>query len=177
MTKKMETKNPKTRLLFTLLILAVFAFVGVKFALDSYWSFTTEAIADEIRPPTTELNDLRAKQKKDLESSPTPINVAMQDLSTKGRGSSELITPKASDDLDPLRGWSKTKKDIPQPPPPVPTNVAPMGDGGVAPTTADGGVAPTAADGGAAPTAADAGNVVPAATDAGAPKPATDGGH
>lgn len=161
--KKMETKNPKTRLLFTLLILAVFAFVGIKFALDSYWSMTTEAFADEIRPPPTELNDLRAKQKKDLESSPTPIAVAMQDMANKGRGSSELITPQQSADLDPLRGWSKTKKEVaepPPPPPPVPTEVVPAGDGGVAPATADGG------------------RVVPAATDAGAPKPpTTDGGH
>lgn len=142
-TKKMETKNPKTRLLFTLLILSVCAFVGVKFLLDSYWSMTTEAYASEVLPAPTQLTDLRAKQKADLESSPTPINVAMQDMATKGRGSSPAITPQQSNDLDALRGWSKTKKDIPEPPPPPPP--APemvLGDGGATPAAADAGTAP-----------------------------------
>lgn len=157
-SKKMETKNPRTRLLFTLLILAVFAFVGVKFVLDSYWSMTTEAYASEVLPPPTQLTELRTKQKADLESGPTPINVATQDIATKGRGSSPVITPQQSSDLDPLRGWSKTKKDIPDPPPPPPPPAPEMmlGDGG----------APAATDGGAHPKA-----------DAAAPAPKPDGGH
>ena len=170
MSKKlMETKNPKTRLLFTILILAVFTFIGIKFGLDSYWSIQKNAYAEEILPPNAEINDLRAKQKKDLESSPTPINAAMQQLATRGRNTDPNITPQPSNDLDPLRGWSKLKKDIPEPPPPpppVPTAVAPTGDGG----------APLATDGGAAPLAADAGPA-PAATDAGAPAPKADGGR
>ncbi|CAN5474259.1 hypothetical protein BH09MYX1_BH09MYX1_49150 [soil metagenome] len=168
---KMETKNPKTRILFTLLILAVFTFVGIKFALDSYWTMTTEAYAAEILPPNTQLSDLRAKQKKDLESSPTPINVAMQDIANKGRGSSEAITPQQSTDLDPLRGWSKMKKDIPDPvppPPPVVDQDIVSADGGVV-RTADGGTADggTAADGGVVRT--DAGAAVPAPKKDGGP--------
>lgn len=148
-SKKMETKNPRTRLLFTLLVLAVCAFVGVKFLLDSYWSMTTEAYASEVLPPPTQLNDLRAKQKADLESGPTPINVAMQDIATKGRGSSPAITPQQSSDLDPLRGWSKTKKDIPDPPPPPPPPVPEvLGDAGAIPAAIDGGAVAPKLDGG-----------------------------
>lgn len=156
-SKKMETKNPRTRLLFTLLILAVFAFVGVKFVLDSYWSMTTEAYASEVLPAPTQLTDLRTKQKADLESGPTPINVAMQDIATKGRGSSPAITPQQSADLDPLRGWAKTKKDIPDPPPPPPPVLdVVVGDAGATPAATDGG-APKA--------------------DAAAQAPKPDGGH
>ena len=55
MSKKlMETKNPKTRLLFTILILAVFTFIGIKFGLDSYWSIQKNAYAEEILPALVE---------------------------------------------------------------------------------------------------------------------------
>lgn len=157
-----DSSAPKVRLLATIGLLAVFLLVGMKFALDSYWSITTEGYAKELLTPNTELDELRAKQEKDLNESPIPINAAMKQLASKGReGASANITPQQSEDLDPMRGWASLKKDVAAP---APTNVVPaeLGDGG----------ALSATDGG---TEGDA-SAVPAMTDAGAPHVATDAG-
>ena len=156
-----DNSAPKVRLLATIGLLAVFLLFGTKFVLDSYWSYSTEGYAKEILSPNTQIDDLRTKQRKDLESSPIPISMAMKDLASKGReGASAGIAPQQSEDLDPMRGWAKLKKDVTAI---TPTNVVPtpvvLGDGGTA-LASDAGVEMT---GDAA--------VVPVATDAGAPHP------
>lgn len=155
-----DSSAPKVRLLFTIGLLAVFMLVGMKFALDSYWSMTTEAYAKELLTPNTELDELRAKHEKDLNESPIPINVAMKQLASKGReGASGNITPQQSEDLDPMRGWASLKKDVATP---APTSAVELGDGG----------ALSATDAGSEGDA----SAVPVMTDAGAPHVATDAG-
>lgn len=183
-----DNSAPKVRLLATIGLLAIFLLVGMKLVLDSYWSMTTEAYAKEMLTPNSQIDDLRAKQRKDLEGSPIPINVAMKELGSKGReGASANITPQQSEDLDPMRGWIKMKKEVTAP---APTNAVPvpavLGDGGT-PLATDAGAAMTG-DAAAAPAATDAGVHPHAAADAGArpapppphvpapPPPAADGG-
>lgn len=179
-----DNSAPKVRLLATIGLLAIFVLAGTKFALDSYWSYSTEGYAKEILTPNTQVDDLRVKQKKDLEGSPIPINMAMKDLASKGReGASADVTPQQSEDLDPMRGWIKLKKDVVAP---APTAVAPalvvLGDGG-AMLASDAG-AMLASDAGAAkmdaaaPTDAGVRHVAPPPPPPHAPPPApvADGG-
>ena len=163
-----DNSAPKVRLLATIGLLSIFLLVGMKLVPDSYWSMTTEAYEKEMLTPNSQIDDLRAKQRKDLEGSSIPITVAMKELASKGReGASANITPQQSEDLDPMRGWAKLKKEVTAP---APTNVVPgpvvLGDGG-APLATDAGPA-MMGDAAAAPASTDGGAPVHAAVDAGA---------
>ncbi len=106
----------------------------------------------------------------------------MQQLAQKGRDNAgDVISPKPSDDVDPLKGWAKLKREVHLPPqtsatpeqPPPPQNML-GGDAGVQTTTAGdaGAPAPGAAkDGGATAPAGKDGGAAPRA-----PQAAKDGG-
>lgn len=168
-----DDTRPKVRMLFTIGIVAVSILAGVKFMLDSYYLDMTENYEKTLLPKTEELEKLRAKEKAQIEKGERgniPVSVAMQQLAQKGRdNASPLITPQPSDDVDPLKGWSKLAREVHLPPQATSATpeqpAPPTGDAGVQTTTAGdaGATAPGAAkDGGAAP--------APAGKDGGAPR-------
>ncbi len=160
-----DDSRPKIRMLLTIGIVAVFILVGIKFVLDSYYLDMTEGYEKQLLPKTELLDKTRAEQRATIDNGQNgaiPVSVAMQTLAAKGRDNASVaITPQPSDDIEPLKGWAKLKRDVhlppqittaaPPPPPPMMMDAGAMatGDGGVA-TAKDGGArAPqTTKDGG-----------------------------
>ncbi len=157
-------------MLFTVFVIGISLFAGVKFVLDSYYLGQVEPYERSLLPKTEQLDQVRAHEMAAIEKGEKgniPVSVAMQTLAAKGRdNASELITPKQSDDVDPLKGWAKLQHEVHLPPQQA-TSAAPEQP---APPTGDAG-ATMAADGGAHATATATG-------DAGAPHAAApkDGG-
>ena len=154
-----DDSRPKVRMLLTIGVVAVSLLIGTKFILDSYYLDMTESFEQGLLPKTEQLDQTRTEQRAVIdkgENGNIPVSVAMQNLAQKGRDNAgDLISPKPSDDVDALKGWSKLKHEVhlpPQvttttPPPPEPT---PMTDAGVG-ASKDGGAPAHARDGGAAP--------------------------
>lgn len=152
---------PRMKLILQIAIVTPIILIGLKFILDSYFTWMSEEAAAQKMAPTTELNKLREGEKKNLTSGPMPITAAMMEIS-KGRseqGGPELIQPQPSDDTGALTGWSKLPRTFDLPP----ANLAAATDAGL---PGDGGAAIT--DGGAMN--ADGGKPKPTTTDAGAPR-------
>jgi len=170
-----DDTRPKVRMLLTIGIVAVTLLVGVKFVLDSYFLEMTESHERSLIPPTEQLDKVRAEERANIEKGQNgniPVSVAMQQLSQSGRDNIPLITPTQSDDVDPLKGWTKLKHDVHLPPqlgattttgPEQPTINVTVGDAGVQTTTAkDGGApAPNAPKDGGVAAPKDAGAALP----------------
>src|SRR6185295_3876373 len=105
-----DDSRPKVRMLLTIGIVSVALLVGVKFVLDSYYLDMTEAYEHGMLPNTEQLDQIRADQRAVIdkgENGNLPVSVAMQGLAQKGRDNAgDLISPKPSDDIDALKGWS-----------------------------------------------------------------------
>ena len=153
-----DDSRPKVRMLLTIGFVAVFLLIGTKFILDSYYLDMTEAYEKGMLPKTEQLDQIRADQRGTIdkgEKGNIPVSVAMQTLAQKGRDNAgEVITPKPSDDVDALKGWSKLKREVHLPPqvttttPPI--EPTPMMDAGANATGKDGGAPGTdKKDGGA----------------------------
>jgi hypothetical protein len=152
-------------MLLTIGIVAVFLLVGVKFVLDSYYLDMTEGYEHSMLPKTEQLDQIRAEEHAVIdkgENGNIPVSVAMQHLAQKGRDNAgDLISPKPSDDIDALKGWTRLKRDVHLPPQvttssPVPSEPMPMMmmDAGAHAMSRDGGAPGNdKKDGGAAPRA------------------------
>ncbi len=129
-----DDTRPKVRMLLTIGIVSLSFLFGVKFVLDSYYLTEVEGYEHTLLPPTKLLDETRAEQHAAIDNGQNgsiPVSVAMQTLAQKGRdNASTVITPQPSDDIDPLKGWSKLKRDVhlppqvlttavPEPPPPM----------------------------------------------------------
>jgi len=155
-----DDSRPKVRMLLTIGVVAVSLLVATKFVLDSYYLDMTENYEHGMLPKTEQLDQIRADQRGVIdkgENGNIPVSVAMQNLAQKGRDNAgDLISPKPSDDVDPLKGWSKLKREVHLPPQVTttapPPEVLPM-DAGAPGAGKDGGPATDKKDGGAAPRA------------------------
>jgi hypothetical protein len=161
-----DDSRPKVRMLLTIGVVSVCLLVGVKFVLDSYYLDMTESYEHGMLPKTEQLDQLRTEEHAAIEKGEKgniPVSVAMQTLAQKGRDNAgDLITPKPSDDIDALKGWSRLKHDVhlppqvtttaPPEPMPMPQNMGADAGAG-ANATKDGGAPAHARDGGAAPRA------------------------
>jgi len=153
-----DDSRPKVRMLLTIGVVAVSLLIGTKFILDSYYLDMTESFEHGLLPKTEQLDQTRAEQRAAIdkgENGNIPVSVAMQNLAQKGRDNAgDLISPKPSDDVDALKGWTRLKHEVHLPP--QVTTIAPppepmvMSDAGVA-ASKDGGAPGDAKDGGAAP--------------------------
>jgi hypothetical protein len=158
-----DDSRPKIRMLLTIGIVSVFLLLGVKFLLDSYYLDMTESYEHSLLPKPELLDETRKEQRAAIDQGQNgaiPVSVAMQTLASKGRdNASTTIMPQPSDDIDPLKGWTKLKRDV-HLPPQVLTTSAPQP------------LPPPAMDAGTTAAAGDAGV-------RGAPPPHTgkDGGH
>src|SRR6185312_10696354 len=145
-----DDTRPKVRMLLTIGVVSVFLLLGVKFVLDSYYLDMTETYEHTLIPPTTLRDETKKEQLDKVEHGQIPVSAAMQMLVSKGREADPEIAPQQSEDLDPLKGWAKLKREVTLPPqttaPAPTTNEA--ADAGVAPTNAP---ANGATDAGAAP--------------------------
>lgn len=160
----MATDNspPRLKLIVTIGVITVVTLVGLRFVMDSYFSFMSDVAHREKIAPTTELENHHKEEQAALAAAKVPVGEAMSQLAKGNRGG--LIAPQQSDDLGPMTGWSKLPKAAPE---------AHAGQGGE-PAAADAGAEAT--DGGAAATG-DAGAEPNAAADAGAePNAAADAG-
>lgn len=157
-----DDSRPKVRMLLTIGVVAVSLLIGTKFILDSYYLDMTESFEHGLLPKTEQLDQIRAEEHANIDKAEhgnIPVSVAMQNLAQKGRDNAgDLISPKPSDDIDALKGWSKLKHEVNLPPqvtttapPPEPM---PMTDAGAPGANKDGGApANDKKDGGAAPRA------------------------
>jgi hypothetical protein len=146
-------------MLLTIGIVAVALLVGVKFVLDSYFLDMTESYEHGMLPKTEQLDQIRADEHAAIDKGQNgniPVSVAMQNLAQKGRDNAgDLISPKPSDDIDALKGWTRLKRDVHLPPQVTTTAPPPepmVMDAGAPGAGKDGGPA-NARDGGAAPRA------------------------
>jgi hypothetical protein len=151
-------------MLLTIGVVSVSLLIGTKFILDSYYLDMTEGFEHNLLPKTEQLDQTRMEQRAAIdkgENGNIPVSVAMQNLAQKGRDNAgDLISPKPSDDIDALKGWSRLKREVHLPPqvttiaPPVDTTPMVMDAGATGPNQGagkDGGPANDKKDGGAAP--------------------------
>jgi hypothetical protein len=146
-------------MLLTIGIVSVFLLLGIKFVLDSYYLDMTEGYEKTLLPKTELLDKTRMEQRAAIDNGQggaIPVSVAMQTLASKGRdNASTAITPQPSDDMDPLKGWSKLPHDVHVPPQIMTITAAPP-----RPMTMDGGVMTTMMTDAGAPMR-DGGRMVP----------------
>lgn len=133
-------------------LVGAIALVGLSLGLMNYHQIMSDQVAREKASPlTTELADHQKAEHDALVSA--KVDQAMVDFSKGARAS---VTPQPSDDIGPMKGWSKLPKPapVPEPRPIAPSEQAGAGDAG-ATTAGDAGVAASdskssAADAGAA---------------------------
>jgi hypothetical protein len=164
-----DNSPPRLKLITTIGVITVVTLFGLNFVLESYYAYMSdEAMRAKIAPTTDRARQHEAEQAA-LTNAQLPIDQAIAQLAREGRA--ELISPRQSDDVAAMTGWSNLPK-------PAPT--APQG-GPVFHDEADAGEDPAATDQGTtapppvppvpAPTpAADAGVRRAPAADAGAPR-------
>jgi len=159
-----DDSRPKVRMLLTIGVVAVSLLIGTKFILDSYYLDMTESFEHGLLPKTEQLDQTRTEQRAAIdkgENGNIPVSVAMQNLAQKGRDNAgDLISPKPSDDVDALKGWTRLKREVHLPPqvttiapPPEPMPNVMAADAGAPGAGKDGGPANDKKDAGAAPRA------------------------
>jgi hypothetical protein len=143
-------------MLLTIGVVSVSLLIGTKFILDSYYLDMTEQFEHGLLPKTAELDQARVEQRAAIEKGENgniPVSVAMQNLAQKGRDNAgDLISPKPSDDVDALKGWTRLKHEVHLPP--QVTTIAPppepmVMDAGAPGAGKDGGPGNDKKDGGA----------------------------
>jgi hypothetical protein len=147
-------------MLLTIGVVAVSLLIGTKFILDSYYLDMTENYEHGMLPKTEQLDQTRTDQRAAIEKGENgniPVSVAMQNLAQKGRDNAgDLISPKPSDDVDALKGWTRLKHEVHLPPQitttaPPPELTPMVTDAGAPHAGKDGGAPTNARDGGATP--------------------------
>lgn len=104
-----DQSPPRVGLIAVLGIGTLVSLVGLKFVLDSYFTYMAEDAAHDKLAAPEQLTKLRMQEDKNLTSSALPISAAMTQLA-QGRaesGGPSLIEPKASDDTGAMTGWSQ----------------------------------------------------------------------
>jgi hypothetical protein len=110
-----DTSDTRNRTIITGAIVTVLFLVAVKFILNSYFIQITEATAKEKLATPELLIKQREAEKKALSSGPMPIDVAMAEIARGrdvARTGGQDITPRPSDDLSALTGWSKMPRTL-----------------------------------------------------------------
>ena len=157
-----DNTPPRMKLIATIAAITVVTLISLDFVFKSYYAYMTDAASREKVAPAKDLEGQHKAEQAALTQAQVPVDQAMKQLAAGTRP--DVITPKQSDDLGPMTGWSKLPK-------PAPTPAAPHGDH----------PAPTMGDAGAQDMHAGDAGTKPAAGDAGAPKkppaPPKDGGH
>lgn len=157
-----DDTRPKVRMLLTIGVVAVFLLLGMKFVLDSYYLDMVETYEHGLLPKPELRDKTKQEQLGDIDKGQNgaiPVSVAMQTLAQKGRdNASPDITAEQSDDVDPLKGWTKLKRELHLPPqmgsaaaPPPPPEMAADAGAPTMMTPGDAGahaMAPPAGDGG-----------------------------
>ncbi len=157
-----DNTPPRLRLIVTIAIIVVITLVGLDFVLKGYYAYMTDMATREKLAPLRDRDEQHKAEQASFGAAKLPIDQAMAQVAKGTRA--DAITPKPSEDMGPMTGWSKMPK---QPPLPAPASATGLPGAGHETTAHDGhGVAATDAgaaltDGGAATTA-----------DAAAPKPA-----
>lgn len=162
-----DNTPPRLRLIVTIAIIAVITLVGLDFVFKSYYAFITDMAQREKLAPLRDRDEQVTAEKASFGGAKIPIDQAMAQIAKGTRA--DAITPKPSDDMGPMTGWSKLPKAAPLPAPGGPAGHEATAHEGHDMPVADGGAA--MADGGAAVTT-DGGAATAVAGDAGAPKPA-----
>lgn len=108
-----DTSQTRNRTILTVAIVTVLFLVSVKFVLDTYFIQITEATVKEKLASPEALIKQREAEKKALAGGPVNIDTAMGELA-RGRDVPHAvgadITPRPSDDINAMTGWSKMPK-------------------------------------------------------------------
>lgn len=104
-----DNTPPRLKLIITIAAITVVTLVSIDFALRSYYNFMTEQAQKEKLAEPKELAAHRAAVDSALKGS--AVDQAMKDFAKGTR--SELVTPKPSDDMGPMTGWTKLPKPLP----------------------------------------------------------------
>lgn len=99
-----DSTAPYNKVIALTAIGSVIFLVGLKFVLDSYYVYMSEAAAYDKLAPTTAVEKQHAEEQRLLTTAPTPIKAAMADVG-RSRNISPLIEPRPSDDIGPMKGW------------------------------------------------------------------------
>jgi len=105
-----DQSPPRVGLIAIIGIGTLVSLVGLKFVLDSYFTYMAEEAAHEKLAAPEQLTKLHEQEAKNLNTSALPISAAIAQLSQGGRaetGGPSLIEPKASDDTGAMTGWSQ----------------------------------------------------------------------
>lgn len=163
-----DNTPPRLKLIVTIAVITVITLIGIDFVLKSYYGYMTDDAQRRKLAPTTALAEHRKAEEAAFKTGAEPLDQAMAQLAKGSR--TEIVSPKQSDDLGAMTGWSKLPKPAPTP---EHGGAAVPPAGHEAPTAGDAG-APTAhGDAGAPQVVGDAGapKQPGAAKDAGAPAP------
>jgi hypothetical protein len=160
----MATDNspPKIRIILTVAFSSAVILVTLNYVFRSYFEMMRDEVELAHQRTPEDLIKLHEGEKRNLASSPMPIERAMQEVAAKGREASPDIAAQPSNDLGPMVGWIRNPNQAVI----DAINAAANSDAGAAPAVAgDGGAAPAAAGDAGAP-----------ASDAGARQGAADAG-
>lgn len=157
-----DNTPPRLRLIVTIAIIVVITLVGLDFVLRGYYAYMSDMATREKLAPLRDRDEQHKAEQASFGAAKLPIDQAMAQVAKGTRA--EAITPKPSEDMGPMTGWSKMPKQ-----PPLPAPASPLGATGLPghDTVAHDGHAIAATDGGAALT--DGGTATTA--DAAASKP------
>lgn len=170
-----DNTPPRLKLIVTIAVITIITLVGIDFVLKSYYGYMTDDAQRRKLAPTTALAEHRKAEEAAIKTGAVPLDQAMAQLAKGSR--TDIVTPKPSDDLGPMTGWSKLPKPAPTPEahggapvPPAGHEGVMTGDAGALPVTGDGGAPVATTDGGAPKPGAGAKDAGAPAAPKGAPK-------
>jgi hypothetical protein len=145
-----DNTPPRMKLIATIAAITIVTLISLDFVFKSYYAYMTDTAGREKVAPAKDLAEQHKAEQAALSQAHVPVDQAIKELA--GGTRPEVITPKPSEDLGPMTGWSKLPKAAPTPQPGGDHHGAPpdhaMADAGAHPTAGDAG-APPKADAGA----------------------------
>ena len=108
-----DNTPPRMKLIATIAAITVVTLISLDFVFKSYYAFMTDTASREKVAPAKELEGQHKAEQAALTQAQVPVDQAMKQLAAGNRP--DVITPKQSDDLGPMTGWSKMPKPAPTP--------------------------------------------------------------
>jgi len=110
----MATDNtpPRLNLIVTIAVITVITLFGIEFVTRSYFAMMSDEAAKEKIAPTTERTEYNKARDTAFAAATMPIAQAAAMLGSKRP---ESLSAQQSDDLNPMKGWTKLPKPEPTP--------------------------------------------------------------
>ncbi|MDH5493022.1 MAG: hypothetical protein OEY14_13795 [Myxococcales bacterium] len=104
-----DKSAPRNGLIGLSIFMTAFTLVALIPVFNSYWSSVVDPLVRERSLDSAGLDPAQAReaQRDQLESSPLPIDRAMEQLGSRGRRVAPQITPRPSEDVAAVEGWGQ----------------------------------------------------------------------